>query len=162
MGKYYGTMNISNNMDVSCYCKGRGHTPDMWNIMAHRYKWNVNDYIVTASYCDAFAWTFVNGEWKKVFSDHETGDNREWENEELKKQFEEWHARVKKEVENGATKENVQCGIEEIICDGTYKNQSTHYPEFDENGICVHCKYQFNAENIEKDKKKFHSIFFCA
>ena len=65
------------------------------------------------------------------------------------------------ETENDERPEKVFCGIEDIICGGSYEKQSDHYPEFDESGTCIHCKYDFNPENIEEDKKKFDKVFFC-
>ena len=160
MGKYYGTMNISRNMDVSCYSKGCGHSLDMWNIMAHRYKWSVNDYIITASYCDAETWTFVGGKWELVLKDPECGE-MVFGRDEIKNKYVAWIDKMNEDV-NDQRPEKISCGIEDIVYGESYKNQSDHYPEFDENNACIHCKYNFNAEHIEEDKKKFNKVFFCA
>ena len=140
MGRYFGTTNLSKKFDVSLYSKAIPHSKELWNMMAHRYKCDNNEFIQTACYDTQIVYKIHDGEYELI---HDSNDDtgRELTNEEYA--IEEQKQKVG---------DKTQCGFSHEIIN-LMEKQSTHYPDFDDNGVCKHCQYQFKQENIEEDKQ---------
>ena len=128
------------------YSKGTPHTQNMWNAMAHRYKWQNGCFIQTSCYDQSII--YKDGNYELIEDSYDNTKGRSLTETEVDEE-EKKHEHI--------TEKN-SCGFDS---DFLTDEISSHYPNFDENNICRCCGYQFDAKNIQDDKKHFDKIFFC-
>jgi hypothetical protein len=150
MGRYFGTRNLSRNFAVSMYSKGIPHSQEMWNVMAHRYRWGNNEFLMTACYDTCIIYKVSDGKYELIEdSNNQGGRELTQEEHDIEKERQELY------------KEKISCGIEHVI--GNIENKiGSHYPDFDDLCVCKCCGYIFDSKDIESDKEKFDKIFFCS
>ena len=143
MGRYFGIGNRTQSMVVSgerkCW-KGMQFC-DCHEVM-HRYKWNISDDIYSCSY-DSY-YKFVYNKEDNTMNDIDT-TNEIFINSMSDKNC------------NQAIKE-VGFKDDEDASDGQDESIANHAPKWD-GDKCTVCNYQFNKNNIKKDRKKFNSVF---
>lgn len=80
---YFGVRNVTKNVNVTDYWKGRPPASELIEFMIKIFNWNVGDYIISGCYCECYEWNWEGNCWDNSFT------NEREDLEEAKKETDE-------------------------------------------------------------------------
>lgn len=146
MGRYFGICNRTQAHSVSegVCCWKADPNCNVHSVM-HRYGWKPTDSIVSSAYDSAYVFKHSPSENIMVCYDIEDDDD------DADINFED-------PIEEDVPRVSVSLGFS--MTSDEIQQTDDHSPVW-KDGTCTHCGYKFEPGNVDQDKVKFNSVFFC-